>query len=527
MKTRSVNERRFDRAPRITRAREISPLDLDQDAVRVVSRLKRHGHEAYLVGGCVRDLLIGRTPKDFDVATSARPRQIKRIFRNSRIIGRRFKLAHIIFGERIIETSTFRQRPSQDRNGADDELLITSDNEFGTAEEDAYRRDFTINGLFFDPERHEVIDYVGGLEDLDDRSIRTIGDPHIRFKEDPVRIMRAIKFASRLEFRIEDETWDALGDCMDQLRLGAPPRVLEELMRLLRSGHAHEAMRMLHARHGFPIVVPEIARYLEEERADRADGPINVEHFWRSLEALDALVEDGLEPSGALCLATMFHHPIDREIDPDRRRREHPHPDLVSIAEDVFDGFARRTRLSRRDTARTKRLSVSLRRFLKGVGRRQKVISFVRQETFVEALTLLHIHCMAHDEHWDAYYDWVGQYRRLARDGALGHQRHVHVRDGKEPHLRLDAKGEPLDSWRPNWVADAPRDLEDWHTEDTGIVAPAVPAFFEREEPRSLAPPPAADVPLDELPFGYGIDFQPSDEKPRRRSRKKRTRRSS
>src|SRR4029077_12735026 len=183
---------------------------IDSTAQKVVRRLTRNGFSAYLVGGCVRDLLLGRKPKDFDVATSATPPEIKALFRNCRIIGRRFRLAHIFFGPKIIETSTFRANPREVEivegesaeatpELSEPELLIRRDNVFGTAEEDARRRDFTINGLFYDLDADRVIDYVEGLPDLERRTVRTIGDPDIRFREDPVRILRAIKFAARLD----------------------------------------------------------------------------------------------------------------------------------------------------------------------------------------------------------------------------------------------------------------------------------------------------------------------------------------
>ena len=233
--------------PRVIPADAIDAVDLNQDALRVISRLERQGHEAYLVGGCVRDLMIGRQPKDFDVATSAHPRQIKRLFRNGRIIGRRFRLVHVYYGRRIIETSTFRADPGLLTTDDSGDLLITEDNEFGSAEEDARRRDFTVNGLFLDTTRHAVIDYVGGLKDLEARVLQTIGEPKVRMAEDPVRILRAIKFATRLGFRIEDDTWAAMRELAPELERSAAPRVLEEILRLLRSGSALGAFRMLRA----------------------------------------------------------------------------------------------------------------------------------------------------------------------------------------------------------------------------------------------------------------------------------------
>src|SRR5262245_41052088 len=242
---------------------------IDPDADRVVRKLTRAGYKAYLVGGCVRDLLVARKPKDFDVATSATPNEIKATFRNSRIIGRRFRLAHIFFGSKIIETSTFRKSPREGESGVDedfvaDELLIRRDNVFGTAEEDARRRDFTINGLFYDLQSDQVIDYVAGLPDLEHKSVRTIGDPDIRFREDPVRILRAIKFAARLDFTIEPETYRALVAHKSEIPKCAPPRILEELYRLLRGGAARRSMELLRDSGVLGVLVPELAKLVEQ-----------------------------------------------------------------------------------------------------------------------------------------------------------------------------------------------------------------------------------------------------------------------
>ncbi|MGN6110313.1 MAG: polynucleotide adenylyltransferase PcnB [Kofleriaceae bacterium] len=246
---------------------------IDPDADRVVRKLTRAGYKAYLVGGCVRDLLVARTPKDFDVATSATPNEIKSTFRNSRIIGRRFRLAHVFFGSKIIETSTFRANP---RDEDDHDLLIRRDNVFGTETEDARRRDFTINGLFYDVEREEVIDHVGGLADLDARLIRTIGDPDIRFQEDPVRILRAIKFAARLDFGFEPATWRALLRWRGEISKCAPPRLLEEIHRLMRGGASRRSFELLVETGVLAVLSPYLAGLLEGSGAPATAPPIAV-----------------------------------------------------------------------------------------------------------------------------------------------------------------------------------------------------------------------------------------------------------
>src|SRR4051812_9386531 len=243
---------------------------IDPDADRVVRKLTRAGHKAYLVGGCVRDLLVARKPKDFDVATSATPNEIKATFRNCRIIGRRFRLAHVFFGSKIIETSTFRANP---RDEDDHDLLIRRDNVFGTETEDARRRDFTINGLFYDVEREEVIDHVGGLADLDAKLVRTIGDPDIRFQEDPVRILRAIKFAARLDFGFERGTWNALLRWRGEISKCAPPRLLEEIHRLLRGGAARRSFELLVETGVLAVLSPYLAGLLEGAGAPVAAPP--------------------------------------------------------------------------------------------------------------------------------------------------------------------------------------------------------------------------------------------------------------
>jgi poly(A) polymerase len=262
---------RVHRGPRVVH-QPIAISDLDPDAVKIVRRLTRFEHRAYLVGGCVRDLLLDRKPKDFDIGTSATPRQIKRVFRNSRIIGRRFRLAHIYFQNgKIIEVATFRalddQEPADDKQAKQD-LLIRDDNVFGTPEEDALRRDFTINSLFYDLADETVIDHADGLGDLRSRLVRTIGDPDIRFAEDPIRILRAIKFAARLDFTIEKSTLESLCRSRHELDKAAPPRVLEEINRFCRGAAARRSFELMLETDVFDVVFPEITKaYARDEDA--------------------------------------------------------------------------------------------------------------------------------------------------------------------------------------------------------------------------------------------------------------------
>ncbi|MBO7684640.1 MAG: polynucleotide adenylyltransferase PcnB [Kiritimatiellae bacterium] len=249
----------------------ISRKNIDPDALKVLYRLDALGYTAYLVGGGVRDLLMGRKPKDFDVGTSAKPNEVKRAFRNCFLIGRRFRLAHVRFGDKVIETATFRQNSQTVgeiiERAADGPL---EDNTFGTPETDAYRRDFTVNGLFYNIKDFSVIDWVGGVEDIRRKVIRAIGDPDIRFQEDPVRMMRAIKFSSRLGFRIERKTAAAMRRHHACILNAALPRVCEEVFRLFPYGRSAEAFRQMYACGMLGDLLPELARFIDGDGGERS-----------------------------------------------------------------------------------------------------------------------------------------------------------------------------------------------------------------------------------------------------------------
>jgi poly(A) polymerase len=279
----------------ITRAQHtISRRDIDPDALKVLYRLQQNNFDAYLVGGGVRDLLLGRRPKDFDIATNAHPYQIKKLFRNCWIIGRRFRLAHVKFGLKTIEVATFRRNvpdalPDELPAEVDDapvvvatspasddpqDGIIRRDNTFGTPEEDAFRRDFTVNALAYDIATYSIIDYVGGLADLEQRVIRSIGDPMVRFVEDPVRMLRAAVFSSRLGFTLDPLVVDAISELKPLIGKAAPPRLLEEYYKILRSGYAEASFRMLDSLGLLELMTPELRNPSDD--------------VWDSLARLDA-----------------------------------------------------------------------------------------------------------------------------------------------------------------------------------------------------------------------------------------------
>ena len=211
----------------------------DQDAIKVINRLNRNGYRSYLVGGSVRDMLLGKRPKDFDVVTTATPSQIRNLFSNSRAIGRRFKIVHVIFRGKIIEVSTFRSLPEHRLTGKmekGEDLMMLRDNQYGNPREDAARRDFTINALYFDPRNESIIDYVGGYDDILNKRLSVIGDPNISFQEDPVRMLRAAKFAALLDLKIDGACFKAIKKNSKLINRASPSRLLEEYSKIFRTG---------------------------------------------------------------------------------------------------------------------------------------------------------------------------------------------------------------------------------------------------------------------------------------------------
>ncbi len=250
-------------------AHPISRKDISPNALRVLYRLREGGHEGYLVGGAVRDLLVGGHPKDFDVATSATPEQVKHLFRNSRLIGRRFRLAHVVFGREIIEVATFRANID---DGSGDRQLheggrLLRDNVYGSIEDDAVRRDFTANALYYAIEDFSVRDYTGGFQDVQNRVLKLIGDPEQRYREDPVRMLRAVRLAAKLGFHIDEASATPIAQLASLLGEAAPARLFEECLKMFLSGHAVESFLGLE-RHGLlPALLPETAAALASNRS--------------------------------------------------------------------------------------------------------------------------------------------------------------------------------------------------------------------------------------------------------------------
>ena len=366
---------------------------IDADVVKVLRRLRRYDHEAYLVGGCVRDLLLGVTPKDFDVATAARPQDIRALFRNSKVIGRRFRLAHIFFrGGKVIEVATFRQCPHAGGDAGDegDDLLITDDNVFGTPAEDAERRDFTINGLFYDVHGREIVDHVQGLQDIGGRVVRAIGDPDVRVQEDPVRGLRAVKFASRLGLQIDPELWRAIVRHREEILRSAAPRVCEEILRVLRCGQTRAGVQLL-ARSGLlSVLLPEVSEYLgAEETTPVPGGPLpgppraEQQLMWRLLDRLDALTAQRGPAPDHLLLSALLYLPLLQ-----RWRDAGDRPNVGELVDDLLVSFARRLRMPRRCVEQVRQTLIGERRLAQRRRRSSRRSALQRRPCYAEALAL-------------------------------------------------------------------------------------------------------------------------------------------
>jgi poly(A) polymerase len=393
----------------------ISRKQIDPDALKVLYRLHQNQHVAYLVGGSVRDLLLGRHPKDFDIGTDAHPYQVKRLFRNCWIIGRRFRLAHVRFGTKTIEVATFRRQVSAQELAAAEEAaaegvpldpesadgshdrLVHRDNTFGTPEQDAFRRDFTINALFYDIATFSIIDYTGGLDDLRAGIVRSIGEPAERFQEDPVRMLRAVAMAARLGFNIDPPIDRAIAAHRHDIARSAPARLIEEFYKLLRSGASQQAFRLLADR--------KLLEPIASELQDRSGALL-----WESLARLDAYRKrfdaspDTL--TNAILLGTLLV-PLGHSV-----RSLTPAP--------VPDGdFKKEPRLSlgmlplaRRDVERLRQILGLQRRIADMSLSPRARRALMHRGPFREAMTWLEIHGEMPDvlEHWRGFIEAAGTF---------------------------------------------------------------------------------------------------------------------
>jgi poly(A) polymerase len=343
----------------------ISPVSISSEARSVVHALREAGYEAYIVGGCVRDLLLGREPKDFDVSTSAHPEEVHRLFRRSRIVGRRFQIVHVRAGREVIEVSTFRGHhspgfdsdPDIDGEPGDEDAapgvraqdsevcaasgMLLRDNVFGTVEEDALRRDFTVNGLYYDPDSGIVLDFSTGVEDLAARQLRVIGDPVVRFQEDPVRMLRALRFAAKLGFAIDPFAVAAIARCRELLTRVPAARMFDEVLKLLLTGEGESSFLYAEQHRVFELLFPDTMKALRREPAQR-------DLVIRALRNSDERIVQGKAVTPAFLYAALLWPPLVARL---RALLAEGMPEVAALhraAPDVISAQAQRTTIPRR-----------------------------------------------------------------------------------------------------------------------------------------------------------------------------------
>ena len=344
---------------------------VSRHAAKVCETLQQKSHAAYIVGGAVRDLLLGGIPKDYDVATDATPEEVRAIFRRSRIIGRRFRLVHVMFGNETIEVSTFRgdsggvndaDAAKQGEHTTDEHGRILRDNVFGSLEDDARRRDFSVNAMFYDPVREEVLDYHGGINDIKARRLRMIGDPAQRYREDPIRMLRAVRLAAARGLEIEAHTRKPIRELADLLLNVPKARVFDEMMKLLLSGHAAEAVRRLRKEGLHHGVLPLLDVILEQ--------PLGERFVMLALENTDSRIIEGKTVSPGFLFAALLWHEVLAAWKAAQARGMHTMPALFDAMDRVLQVQAEKLAITRRYGADMKDIWALQARFLNRSGRR-------------------------------------------------------------------------------------------------------------------------------------------------------------
>ncbi|MBI3771097.1 MAG: polynucleotide adenylyltransferase PcnB [Gammaproteobacteria bacterium] len=325
----------------------ISRANISEPALKVLYRLRNAGYEGYLVGGSVRDMLLGREPKDFDIATNAHPEQVQALFRNCRLIGRRFRLAHVLFGREVIEVATFRGRGIDDAQDGglevEEDGRILRDNVYGTLEEDAWRRDFTVNALYYNIENFSVVDYTGGMNDLEAGVLRMIGDPLQRYREDAVRMLRAVRFAAKIGFRIDADSEKAIYELGHLLSNIPSARLFDEVLKLFLGGCAVQTFELLRHYHLFEHLFPQTEVSLAQEEQN---FPLTL--VLRALANTDSRIAEGKPVTPAFLYAALLWEPVRMEMQRRMESGEDELPALTSAAYFVIEQQLAATALPRR-----------------------------------------------------------------------------------------------------------------------------------------------------------------------------------
>jgi len=416
----------------------ISPARISPAAQKVCETLQQHGFAAYVVGGAVRDLLLGREPKDFDVATGARPEQVRGIFRRSRIIGRRFRLVHVMIGAETIEVSTFRgpsgaadEGVDSAQSSTDEHGRILRDNVFGTVEEDARRRDLTINAMFYDPVRQEVLDYHDGVADIKARRLRMIGAPAQRYREDPIRMVRVVRFAAVCNFEIEPRARKPIRTLANLLQNVPKARVFDEIMKLLLSGNAAEGVRRLRKEGLHHGMLPLLDVILEQ--------PLGERFVMLALANTDKRINEGKTVSPGFLFASLLWHEVLAAWKQAQARGMHLMPALFDAMDQVLQVQSEKLAIPRRFGGDMKEIWALQARFANRTGRRP--FQLLEHLKFRAAFDFLLLRCESGEldseigEWWEkfSHTDEAARTTMLLKDTASGPTKRRRRRRSRKP----------------------------------------------------------------------------------------------
>ncbi|MCC5813715.1 MAG: polynucleotide adenylyltransferase PcnB [Leptospira sp.] len=395
--------------------------DIDPDALKIIHRLNKFGYKAFVVGGGVRDILLDKKPKDFDVATNATPNQIKKMFNNCRIIGKRFKLVHILFRGKVIEVSTFRSLPEhrKESHKKDTDYLLKKDNVFGSAKEDAARRDFTINSLYFDTRNESIIDYVGGFEDVQNRVIRVIGDPDVSFKEDPVRMLRAVKFSVLLGLDIEKKTKTAIKKNRLEILKASPARMIEEYNKIFRTWKASQIFQALAENSLLDAMIPEPFQEAKKQ-SDWAEKFMD-DGVGKRLAIIDKMLSEREEMTPCIFYSILAYDLVSPAI-------EGKKGNIAHNIKQALDGFCQSMGISKRDKDKLVKIFTSQSRFLSIEDEKADQNAFFKKKDFFyDAFMVYKIIALSKqdDEALQAAFFWeISLRQRPVRDGQRNNPRH-------------------------------------------------------------------------------------------------------
>lgn len=377
----------------------VSKTDINTNALKVLNRLNSSGFQAYLVGGSVRDLLLRKSPKDFDVATNATPNQIKNLFRNARIIGRRFKLVHILYHRDIIEVATFRGHEPVDINHqTNDRGMLIQDNVYGTLEEDAWRRDFTINSLYYNIEDGSIIDFTRGVNDINQRIIRMIGDPVTRYQEDPVRMLRAVRFSAKLHFELAPETAAPMPELSNLISHVSSSRLFDEMLKLYQCGESESVQRLLEKYGLFDYLFPQTAGLFKSKY------PVNALLVF-ALESTDNRIREGRPVNPAFLYAILLWFPLIERTDVLQQEGADPLPALEQAMSQVISEQNKIVTIPKRHTQVMREIWLLQYRFAKRSGNRAQHL--LQHPRFRAAYDFLALRALSGDESMELAQWWT------------------------------------------------------------------------------------------------------------------------